>query len=1200
MQIAPFRGAGGGGGGGGSFDRTNDNLFSRDTVELVLGLSVGPIRGLTKGMKSFYIGGTPLMAEAGNMNFESFNLGIKLGYESDTPVSYKLGGEASNKQVGTKMAQNSWITRQTEGTLRGVIDQLQVRLTIQQLYYQDDDGIYNNTAQFYIQYKPASSGWWQNYGGGMVQLNGKTQTGYYVDYVFDVPRIDDDWLIRVMKVNPDQDGDAVADIAWESFQCITKQNRRYNKLALVHIVALATSQFGSIPDFSGVYDGRIIQIPTNYNPDTHTYDELVPWNGTFKQGWTNCGPWILWDLIMNTDYGLRKYYPHITANRYDFYEAAKWCDTPVPDGKGGTQPRYTLNIALTEARNGLEMLQWIAGSFGAVIFDDASGQIYLRVDKWEEPKMLFTPENVENGEFNYSFTDLTTRYNDMKVQFVNPDLDWNTDQRRITNPEHIQAYGNIDTEMVMVGCTDEHEALRRGYYRMITATTEAASVTFTTARLGKVVDPYTIIAIADPDPGWSMPGRIKRYYNSYIELRDPIYFLSQQNYSLTLQTVDGLVKVVVDPEQVGLVYKLRVVSGFVPDGLPDRTVYTIEDNGNFGIAKPFRVMDVEAVDGSPDKFRFTAVEVNRNKQAGADNCTPVGSVQYSFKNPLIPPPPFNLQAESGTEHLMISQDGTLIARIFAFWEAPPNVLIERYEVQWKESRLSVWNSTPSPAESVMLGPCESGVAYDIVVWAVNSFGNRSSALTLFNYVCVGKSDPPSNVKNFTIRRRANDILLRWDPIPDLDRKGYEVRQGTTWETATVLVTDYAATQFAWTTTEGGNYTFLIRAIDSSGNYSLLPTAQTIYIQGPSAVTGVIAIQSNNRIELRWTPNPEDNILEYEIREGFTWGTGVFLAKVKSTSYSMTAGSSGTRMFWLKAIASPGVYSERATFVTTDIAQLDNANIIYTTDEVVNGFAGTRYNMVVTGQTLRMDDGRAHAEYIFPVVLPTVFRAQNTLFVGLDAIVDQSTKWSEATYPWTDPRAQSPWTIPGDISSIGYKAEIAVRKGFPTSMRYSIPLNGSLVTEGPSAYNPAIIDAQENVTYGTGKFGQGLYVNRHLDVDPTVRSNVLLRTPLPTIFSVGGWFRILSEGTHTITTLHTQNSGTAIVYLQEWEAIVWSFPDSNNVWIPFKPEFGERYLFMAVQDAANRRLYIGKEDKTIARAEVSAAPFEAVTHMRFMS
>lgn len=1195
MQIAPFRGSGGGGGGSSSkYKRTDDNLFSRDTVELVLALSVGPIRGLTRGMKSFYVGGTPLMSEGGDMNFQSFNLGIKLGYDSDSAVSYKLGGESSNKSVGTKMMSGTWISRQTDQTVRGVIDQLQVRINFQQLYRTDDKGDYNHTAQFYIQYKPASSGWWQNYGGEMVQITGKTTSGYYVDFAFDVPRINDDWLIRLMKVNPESTNTNVCDMVWDSFQMITKSNRRYNKLALAHIVALATSQFGSIPDFSGVYDGRLIAIPTNYNPDTRSYDELTPWNGTFKTGWTNCPPWILYDLIMSTEYGLRKYFPQVTANRFEFYEAAKWCDTWVPNGKGGYQPRYTFNMALLEAKEGLEMLQYIAGSFGAVIFDDATGQVHLKVDKWEEPKMLFTPENVENGEFNYSFTDLTTRYNDYKVQFVNPDLDWNQDQRRVYDPEHIQAHGNIPTEMVMVGCTDEHEALRRGYYRLITGLTETCSVTFNVARLGKAIDPYMIIAVADPTPGWSLSGRIKGYANSYIQLRDPIYFTLHQNYTLTLQAVSGLVKVVVDPEMTGVVYQLRVVSGFVPDGLPDRTVFSIEDNGNFGIAKPFRVMDIENIEGSPDRYAITAIEVNRNKQAGADAAKPVGSVQYSFKNPLIPPPPRNIKAESGTDQMTIAQDGSIMARIFAYWDAPPNVLIERYEIDWKESNQSTWYSTTSPSESVFLAPCESGTAYDIVVWAVNSFGNRSSALTLFNYVCVGKTAPPSNVKNFTIRRRTNDILLKWDAIPDLDRQGYEIRIGTTWETADVLVTDYSATQFAWTTTEGGSYSFLIRAIDTSGNYSLLPTMQTIYIQGPSAVTWVIAIQSNNRIELRWSPNPEDNILEYEIREGGSWGTALFLAKVKSTGYSVTAGSAGTRIFWIKAIASPGVYSDRAAFVTTDVAQLDDTNIIYTTDEVASGFQGSRYNMVVVGEELRMDSGRQNAEYIFNVVLPTVFRAQNTLFVGLDAIVDSTTKWEQATYPWVDPQARTPWASPGDISTIGYKAEISLKRELANDVLHSWPMEQSLESEGPLDRNPAAILQQENITYGTGKYGRGLYVA----TTPGALTKLRYAVNIPAQFTYSAWVRPMDLEDDVWFVLERGAAWVAVVYNKDREAVMMTSSDDKQILVPFKINQGDRYFVALCQDGGNRYLYVGREDKTYAKGRVSATPIGAITNVRF--
>jgi predicted phage tail protein len=1169
-----MRGAGGGSSGP---HRTDDNLFSRDVVEMVLALGEGPIRGLTNGMKSFYVGGTPLQSDDGSVNFESFNLGVMRGHVGDPPVNYQLGGETSNTAVGVRLFQGTWVTRQTDSSLVNVVDQLQVRIQFSQLYVQNNDGSYNNTARFDIQYRQSSSnGAWTAYSGNTIAVTGKTSSGYVVDYCWDVPRVNDTWDIRVRKLNPDSSNTDFCDLSWESYQMVTKGNRTYDRVALMHLVALATSQFTSIPDFGVEVDGLEILIPTNYNGDTHTYDLSVPtWDGSFKQAWSNNPAWILYDLLMNTNYGLRKYYPWLTCNRFDFYDAAQWCDTPVPNGKGGVQPRYTFNMAIKDSQSGLDMLQYVAGTFGAVIFDDATGMVHLRVDKWEEPQLLFSPENVTPEGFTYTYTDMATRYNDFEVNFVNPDLDWQQDMRPAKDPDHIALNGHIPTTFDAIGCTDEHEALRRAYYRLITATTECATVTFTVARLGAIVDPYRPIAVADPSSGFSMPGRVKSIYNGVIYLRDAIYFTAVQNYTLKLQTRSGLAPLVVRPSAVGAAYQLTIVSGVVPpNDVPDRTVFTIEDNGGFGIAKPFRAIAVEPVDNNPNSYKITAVEININKQWAADNCVPIGSVPYSFKNPLIPPPPTNMVLASGTNEIIIGQDGSIMARIFASWDAPGSAMIDHYDVAWKPSNQSTWTYTTSSGESIFLAPCITGVLYDITVWAVNAFGNRSAQLSVWGYKCVGKDDPPSNVTNFTIQRRQNDILLKWDAIKDLDRAGYEIRLGTSWETAMPLVTDYQATQFAWTTDTGGIYTFLIRAIDTSGNFSQLATKQTINLQGPSPVKGVIAIQSGNRIEFRWNPNPENNILSYEIREGDTWATAVFVAQTKATSFGLTAGAAGTRKFWIKAIGSPGIYSDKATFVTTDVAQSDSTNIIYTSDELVNGFQGTRYNMIPYGNTLRMDDGKAKAEYIFSVNLPTDFRAQNTLFVGLDAIVDFTTKWSEATFPWNDPKAQGPWAAQGDISSINYLAEIAMLRTLSDDMLYSWKLDNNLTYSGPGE-DGAIMEEQ-NVSYKPGKYGSGLFVQTPpLQPTPT---RVTFSTNIPNNFSTRQWIVPYDLLDDTWFSCCGRNGRQITVGYQASIQSVYAIDDEGaKISIPIGLEIGERYFVALTQDTTTRTLFIGKED-----------------------
>ena len=101
--MSQFKGAGGGGGGK-KYENRKDTLFSVDTVEIVLGISEGPIKGLVEGSKSYYVGETPLKSVDGTENFKDFYLGVYPGKDTDPAVTYRLGGEASNYPVSVRLA----------------------------------------------------------------------------------------------------------------------------------------------------------------------------------------------------------------------------------------------------------------------------------------------------------------------------------------------------------------------------------------------------------------------------------------------------------------------------------------------------------------------------------------------------------------------------------------------------------------------------------------------------------------------------------------------------------------------------------------------------------------------------------------------------------------------------------------------------------------------------------------------------------------------------------------------------------------------------------------------------------------------------------------------------------------------------------------------------------------------------------------
>ena len=629
---------------------TNDNLFSKDKVEILLGIGEGEIEGLEDGLKSFFAGDVPLHDKDGNPIIKELVASEKKGGSTPTTITFTLGGESASTSVGVNILQKSPVVRYTPENFRGKINKLDIRITIAQLFHETAAGdVLDNIAQFRIEYKTArgSDPWvvldfsnatptgftpplsGVNFTVGShtdtknkYLLEGKTGSGFVIDFRTDVPTLtNDDYMIRVTKFNADTDASATTktacDIVFDSFQVLAQPTRTFSNTALMHVTGRANDQFNDIPDFYGIYKGLITKVPTNRVENSvgaGCYPDPV-WTGALIKRWHSNPAWVLYDLLDNPHYGMRKYAPTLNIYTQDFYDVGVYCDNAVGNAFGtGDEKRYTMNITLAENQNGWETLQNLAGAFDAVLYDDGEGNVRLKVDRWVEPRVLFTPETVTLEGFNYSFTDINTQYNSITVSFTNPQHGWQETRLKVKNDTFIALNGEIPLDFVAVGCTSESEALRRANARLITATTEKTIAAFTTTRLGLILDPLEIVYIADPLLGWGMTGRISHVGGTKIYLRDPLEVTLATQANLILQTTTGLFKAVVMALDEKTFEVLTNTTAFLAADIPEYAQYTLGkfttvDGAIFKEAKPFRITAIE-----PSKdyntFQLTALEVN--------------------------------------------------------------------------------------------------------------------------------------------------------------------------------------------------------------------------------------------------------------------------------------------------------------------------------------------------------------------------------------------------------------------------------------------------------------------------------------------------------------------------------------------------------------------------------------------------------------
>ena len=91
----------------------------------------------------------------------------------------------------------------------------------------------------------------------------------------------------------------------------------------------------SIPNRGYRIKGRLIQVPTNYFPDSRRYTRFYvnghdtnvqqPWNGTFYSAWSNNPAWVFYDICTNTRYGAGNFIG-TNIDIWPLYEIAQYSD----------------------------------------------------------------------------------------------------------------------------------------------------------------------------------------------------------------------------------------------------------------------------------------------------------------------------------------------------------------------------------------------------------------------------------------------------------------------------------------------------------------------------------------------------------------------------------------------------------------------------------------------------------------------------------------------------------------------------------------------------------------------------------------------------------------------------------------------------------------------------------------------------------
>ena len=612
-----------------------DNLKSTQLLSVIDAISEGPVEGPVDGLKSVLLNSTPVLDSEGNTNISGVTVVFRAGEQEQTPPE---GFESSGSEtvLGTEVKYDTPITRTITSAN---IDRLRFTFGVQALVETTSKGDRNPSEVRLLVQIQRNGGWVTEKD---ITIKGKTTSQYLASVVVDnlPPR---PFNIRMRRMTPDSTTDQLQNkTLWSSYTEIIDVKQCYPNTALVG-VQVDSEQFGS-QQVSRNYHlrGRILQVPSNYNPQTRQYSGI--WDGTFKPAYSNNMAWCLWDMLTHPRYGMGKRLGAADVDKWALYVIGQYCDQSVPDGFGGTEPRITCNAYLTTQRKAWDVLSDFCSAMRCMPVWNGQTLTFVQ-DRPSDKVWTYNRSNVvmpdDGAPFRYSFSALKDRHNAVEVNWIDPDNGWETATELVEDTQAIARYGRNVTKMDAFGCTSRGQAHRAGLWLIKTELLETQTVDFSVGAEGLRHVPGDVIEICDDDyAGISIGGRVLAVNSQTRTLTLDREITLPSSGTTLISLVDGQGNPVsVEVQSVTDGVKVKVSR--VPDGVAEYSVW--------GLKLPtlrqrlFRCVSIRENDDGT--YAITAVQHVPEKEAIVDNGAHFDGDQSGTVNGVTPPAVQHLTAE---------------------------------------------------------------------------------------------------------------------------------------------------------------------------------------------------------------------------------------------------------------------------------------------------------------------------------------------------------------------------------------------------------------------------------------------------------------------------------------------------------------------------------------------------------------------------
>jgi predicted phage tail protein len=801
----------------------NDTLSSVQYASILEYLSEGECEGIEGGLKGVYLNKVPVENSDGSKNFHGLDFDSRTGSQSQTYIPTLKGTESetsANIEITKAASPGDYIFSVTNSE----VDRVRITLAIPALLQQEEDGDitgHSVTIDIHVQYQ----------GGSYAQvksdtIKGKSSDTYQRDYLIS---LSGNFPVNI-KVRRDSGDDAST--GWpkaqsrtfvSSYTTIIDEKFRYPNSALSYLRFDAT-EFSAVPERRFLFKGIKVKIPSNATVDTTTHVGRITysgvWDGTFKTNkeWTNDPAWCFYDLLISSRYGAN--ISEATLDKWDFYNISQYCSELVSNGKGGQEPRFSLNIHLVDRNSVFEVIKALTSIFRGISYYSA-GSLVLLQDKPATSQFLLGPSNVIGGTFQYEGTSVKARHTTATVAWSDYDDLGEIHFELVEDRDGITNYGIINKDIKALGTYSQGQAHRVGKWLLLSEQELTETCNFTVSIDAAILlRPGTIIDIADPlKSNTRRTGRISSATTTEVTLDSPadLSVDLSKNPELSIVMPTGLVETRdIDPSTNIGTGVIKVTSAF-SEAPKNAGIWSI--NTSDMQTQQFRILGVKETpeDGvigiSCLKYNssiYDAIEKN------------VSLTQRTISKLADPPDP--VSNISNTEFLYQSGQNVLVGSSVSWSHTLKRV--HEFRGRYKIDNDN-WTSFTVNSPSITLRSLRAGKLY-IELQAFN-YVNKGSTTAVADFTLAGKTAVPGDVQNLTYEViSTNSARLRWTQTTDLDVKvGGKVHirfsgktDGTgTWNNSVDLINAIAGSATDCIVPIPGEGEIIVKFQDDTNNFS---------------------------------------------------------------------------------------------------------------------------------------------------------------------------------------------------------------------------------------------------------------------------------------------------------------------------------------------------------------------------------------------